>query len=128
MTAPGSVGTLLAANHISWLDIPAILAVTPARVLAKSDVRGWPIVGVLAARAGTVFIDRYRLSRLAGTVADLGAALRTGATVLVFPEGSTWCGRTSGRFFTATFQAAVDADAPVRPVSLRYRLASGEAT
>jgi 1-acyl-sn-glycerol-3-phosphate acyltransferase len=119
---------LFAANHVSWLDIPAMLAIQPARVLAKSDVRDWPVLGLLAARAGTLFIDRRRLRRLPYTVDNIATALREGHSVLVFPEGSTWCGRTQGRFYPATFQAAIDATAPVRPVSLRYRFTDGTPT
>jgi 1-acyl-sn-glycerol-3-phosphate acyltransferase len=121
-------GTLVVANHVSWLDIPAVLAVEGMRVLAKSDVRGWPILGTMAARGGTLFIDRNRLRSLPVTVADIAASLRSGQSVLAFPEGSTWCGRTQGRFYPATFQAAIDAGAAVRPVSLRYRLADGTPT
>jgi 1-acyl-sn-glycerol-3-phosphate acyltransferase len=127
-SARGVTGTMIAANHVSWLDIPVLLALSPARVLAKTDVRGWPLVGLLAARAGTIFIDRGRLRRLPGTVAEIAHTLRAGRDVLVFPEGSTWCGRTAGRFYPALFQAAVDAGAPVRPVRLSYRLADGEPT
>jgi len=42
-TRPDPLGTLITANHVSWLDIPAVLAVEPVRVLAKSDVRGGPL-------------------------------------------------------------------------------------
>jgi 1-acyl-sn-glycerol-3-phosphate acyltransferase len=121
-------GTLVVANHVSWLDIPAVLAVEGMRVLAKSDVRAWPVLGPMAARGGTLFIDRDRLRRLPDTVADIAASLSAGQSVLAFPEGSTWCGRTQGRFYPATFQAAIDAGATVRPVSLRYRLADGTPT
>jgi 1-acyl-sn-glycerol-3-phosphate acyltransferase len=121
-------GTLFAANHVSWLDIPAVLAVLPMRVVAKDDVRRWPVIGLLAARGGTLFIDRRRLRRLPGTIAAIAGTLRRGQPVLVFPEGSTRCGRVQGRFYPATFQAAVDAGAAVRPVSLRYRGAGGEPT
>lgn len=124
----GPGGTLVAANHVSWLDIPAVIAVRPVRVLGKSDVRRWPVVGYLASRGGTIFIDRRHLRTLPGTVADVSGALRAGEDVLVFPEGTTRCGRTLGRFHPALFQAAVDAGAPVRPVSLRYRLADGTPT
>ena len=121
-------GTLVVANHVSWLDIPAVLAAEPVRVVAKTDVRGWPVIGLMAARAGTIFIDRHRLRRLPVTVADVARTLQSGQSVLVFPEGSTWCGRTQGRFYPAAFQAAIDAGAPVRPVALRYLLANGTAT
>jgi len=124
----GGAATLVAANHVSWLDIPTVLAVEPMRVLAKSDVRRWPVIGLLASRGGTLFIDRMRLRRLPGTVAEIAATLRGGESVLAFPEGSTWCGRTQGRFYPATLQSAIDAGVPVRPVSLRYRLGDGSLT
>ena len=128
LPAGRGTGTLVTANHVSWLDIPAVLAVEPVRVVAKSDVRAWPVIGLLAARGGTLFIDRNRLRRLPATVAEIADTLRDGQSVLVFPEGSTWCGRTQGRFYPASFQAAIDAGAPVRPVALRYRLADGTVT
>jgi 1-acyl-sn-glycerol-3-phosphate acyltransferase len=131
MMVTGSAGpgpVLVAANHVSWLDIPAILSVQPMRVLAKSEVQRWPVLGLLAARGGTLFIDRTRLRRLPMTVAEIAAALRGGDSVLVFPEGSTWCGRTGGRYHAATLQSAIDAGVPVRPVTLRYRLGDGTPT
>jgi len=126
--AAGRGAVLVAANHVSWLDVPAILSIQPIRVLAKAEVRHWPVLGLLAARGGTVFIDRIRLRRLPATVAEIAATLVGGESMLVFPEGSTWCGRSAGRFRPATMQSAIDAGVPVRPVALRYRLADGMPT
>jgi hypothetical protein len=81
----------------------------------------------MAASSGTVFIDRTRPRTLPATVADVAAALRAGGTVAVFPEGTTWCGRSSGPFRPAMFQAAIDAGAPIVPVTLRF-LADGTPT
>src|SRR5262245_45795596 len=81
LAVPGvATGTLVAANHVSWLDIPALMAVDTVRLLAKSEVGRWPLLGPLAARAGTVFIDRSRLRQLPVTVAEIAAALRAGQT------------------------------------------------
>jgi 1-acyl-sn-glycerol-3-phosphate acyltransferase len=113
---------LIVANHVSWLDIVVILAHTPARLLAKHEVRGWPVIGRMARRLGTVFVDRTRPKTLRDTVADVAAALREGAVVAVFPEGTTWCGRSGGRFRPAMFQAAIDAGAPVVPVRLAFSI------
>ncbi|KOV97052.1 acyltransferase [Streptomyces sp. NRRL B-1140] len=121
-------GLLLVANHISWLDIPLLAAVRPARMLAKTEVRHWPVAGALAARGGTLFIDRDRLRALPDTVARIAAVLREGTAVAAFPEGSTWCGRAQGTFRRAVFQAALDAGVPVQPVRLGYRLGDGGAT
>jgi 1-acyl-sn-glycerol-3-phosphate acyltransferase len=121
-------GVLVVANHVSWLDVMAICAVQPVRMLAKREVGDLPVVGVLAARAGTIYLDRDRLRSLPAVVAELAAALRAGAAVGVFPEGTTWCGISGGSFRPAVFQAALDAGAAVRPVALRYRLSNGRAT
>src|SRR5262249_54475669 len=105
-----------------------LLAVQPMRVVAKSEMRGWPVLGFLAARGGTFFIDRERIRRLPGTIAEMAAAMRAGEAVAVFPEGSTWCGLTGGRYRPASMQAAIDAGVPVRPVTISYRLADGTST
>lgn len=118
-------GLLLVANHISWLDVPLLAAVRPARMLAKTEIRQWPVAGALAARGGVLFIERDRLRALPQTVARVTRALRAGDAVAVFPEGSTWCGRAQGRFHRAVFQAALDAGVPVQPVRLDYRIAGG---
>ncbi|WP_320774552.1 lysophospholipid acyltransferase family protein [Streptomyces sp. CRN 30] len=117
-------GVLLVAHHVSWLDVPLLAAVRPARTVAKAEIRRWPVAGRLAALGGTLFIERDRLRALPETVAHLTAVLRSGASVAVFPEGSTWCGQARGPFRRAVFQAALDADVPVQPVRIRY-LADG---
>ncbi|WP_371667836.1 1-acyl-sn-glycerol-3-phosphate acyltransferase [Streptomyces sp. NBC_00289] len=120
-------GLLLVANHISWLDIPLLAAVRPARMVAKAEIRRWPVAGPIAARA-TLFIDRDRLRALPDTVGRIAAVLRGGGAVVAFPEGSTWCGRAHGSFRRAVFQAALDAGVPVQPVRLGYRVAGGGAS
>jgi 1-acyl-sn-glycerol-3-phosphate acyltransferase len=124
---------LLAANHISWLDIMATLAVSPARMLAKQEVRQWPLIGPLAAAGGTIFVNRTRPRALPETVAKVAAALRADRVVAVFPEGTTWCGKArtaggcpaGGRFRPAMFQAAIDAGVPVVPLTIAYRTGPG---
>ena len=113
-------GSLLVANHISWLDIVALTAVTPVRLVAKCEVADWAAIGAAARRAGAVFIDRDRPRALPATVAEVAAALRAGSSVAVFPEGTTFCGAEQGRFRPAMFQAAIDAGAPVVPTWVGY--------
>lgn len=111
---------LVVANHVSWLDVLVLLAIGPVRLLAKREVAGWPLVGGLARRLGTVFVDRTKPRSLTTTVADVAVHLGAGAVVAVFPEGTTWCGRSGGAFRPALFQAAVDAGVPVVPVTLAF--------
>ena len=113
-------GSLVVANHVSWLDVLALNRVVPVRMLAKAEVRDWPLIGPMAARAGTVFLVRDRLRALPGAVAAVAGALREGGCIGVFPEGTTRCGRDLDRFRPAAFQAALDAGAPVVPIALSY--------
>jgi 1-acyl-sn-glycerol-3-phosphate acyltransferase len=117
-------GTLIVSNHVSWIDVLALLAVSPVRLVAKNEVGSWPGVGLLAKVTGTVFITRSLPKTLPRTVAEVAAALRAGDTVALFPEGTTYCGNERGRFRPALFQAAIDAGAPVQPVSIGYGTSS----
>lgn len=120
LTSGAGPGTLLVVNHISWLDIPALLAVEPVTLLAKREVGGWPVVGGLARRAGTHFIDRTSPRQLPHAIRDLSQMLGSGRSVAVFPQATTWCTTDQGTFRRATFQAALDVGAPVRPVTVEY--------
>ena len=55
---PVSGPVLLAANHISWLDILVMHAARHCRFVSKSDVKHWPLIGTLATGAGTLYIER----------------------------------------------------------------------
>ncbi|WP_405455495.1 1-acyl-sn-glycerol-3-phosphate acyltransferase [Streptomyces sp. NBC_00101] len=117
-----SGGELVVANHISWLDVPLVATALPGRMLGKAEIRRWPLLGALAARGGTLFIDRGSLRALPASVRAVAEALRAGDRVVAFPEGSTRCGGgPGGTFRNAVFQAALDAGATVRPVRIAYR-------
>ncbi|MBU0752144.1 MAG: 1-acyl-sn-glycerol-3-phosphate acyltransferase [Gammaproteobacteria bacterium] len=111
---------LIVANHISFLDIFAINAVAPVAFVSKDEVRHWPLIGWLASRTDTVFLERG--SRAAAQRARNGLVeqLRSGGRVAVFPEGTTSRGDGILPFHGALFQAAIDAGAAVTPVALRY--------
>lgn len=118
-------GCLLALNHVSWLDIFVLDAAHPAMFVAKSDIRGWPLVGTLVTKAGTLYLDRRSPAALRRTNLRIGEALAAGALVACFPEGATTAGDTVGKFHAALLQPALDARATIRPVALRYRDAKG---
>ncbi|MGL4306328.1 MAG: lysophospholipid acyltransferase family protein [Mycobacteriaceae bacterium] len=122
-------GTLLVAGHISWIDVLAISAVTPGALsfVARGDLVDWPILGALARSMKVISINRERLRELPTVIEIMTQRLHQGNTVVVFPEGTTWCGIAYGAFRPALFQAAIDAQAMVQPVSIRY-LEAGELT
>lgn len=119
---PGPV--LMTAPHLSWLDIPVLGGASECVFLSKAEVREWPVVGWLAARAGTLFISRGARHSMEQAVADMADALKRGRQVVLFPEGTTTRGELR-RFKGRLLQAASDAGTPVQPVMLRYPAAGG---
>ncbi len=118
---PASGGALLAANHISWLDIMVLHAVIPeARFVSKADVKSWPLVGRLVDSAGTLYLERERKRDALRVVHDMAEALRAGQTVAIFPEGTTSTGHNLLPFHANLLQAAIATATPVQPVALRF--------
>lgn len=111
---------LLVANHISWLDIPALAAQVPGRFVAKAEVRRWPLLGWLAALSGTRFLRRNSLAGMRRLLEEVTRDLEAGRPCLVFPEGTSTDGSRVGAFFPAFLQTAITAAVPVQCVAIRY--------
>ena len=116
-----SGATLLAANHVSWLDINVLHAVAPhARFVSKADVKAWPLISRLADAAGTLYLERERKRDALRVVHLMAKALSEGQTVAVFPEGTTSDGRSLLPFHANLLQAAIATGTVVQPVSIRF--------
>ena len=114
-------GTLLVANHISWLDIMAVHAVCPhARFVSKADVKAWPLLSRLVDAGGTLYLERERKRDALRVVHAMAQALAAGETIAVFPEGTTSVGRALLPFHANLLQAAIATHTPIQPVALRF--------
>jgi 1-acyl-sn-glycerol-3-phosphate acyltransferase len=113
-------GAMLVANHVSWLDIFTLNAVCAAHFVSKSEVKHWPVLGWLARRVGTLFIERERRADIARINGQVAALLRAGACVAFFPEGTTTDGSRVLPFRPSLLQPVVDARAELWPVAVRY--------
>ena len=111
---------LIVANHISWLDISVIHAARHCRFVSKSDIRDWPLVGMLATGAGTLYIERTSRKDALRMVKDMADAMKNGDVVAVFPEGTTSDGRDLLPFHANLIQSAIQAGAPVQPMSIQF--------
>jgi 1-acyl-sn-glycerol-3-phosphate acyltransferase len=116
---------MLVANHVSWLDIYLLNAIRPVRFISKLEVRSWPIIGWLASRTGTLFIDRSKRHDTARINNEVSAALSQGGCIGVFPEGTTSDGSLLRPFHASLLQPAVQSQSQVWPVAIRYTHADG---
>lgn len=111
---------LFVCNHTSWLDIELLHTQRAACFVAKAEIERWPLVGWMAAQGGTIFHRRGSNHSLAAVMQTMTRRMREGRSVAVFPEGGTGDGHKLRVFHARILQAALDAEAPVQPVALRF--------
>lgn len=117
---PQRTATLFTANHISFLDIIVLSAITPVKFLAKDTLRYWPVIGFISSSIGTVFIKRGNRHVIHKTIKTIGDVLEQEQSLVIFPEGTTTPGDSVKKFNSGLFQAAINASKPIQPVALRY--------
>jgi lyso-ornithine lipid O-acyltransferase len=123
---------LIAANHSSWADIVVLSSIAEVSFIAKSEVKSWPLFGMLAVLQRSVFVERQR-RQTAGRQADsIAARLAQGDAMVLFAEGTTSDGNRVLPFKSALFGAAQlalrDTEAQkvrVQPVSIAYTRVHG---
>jgi 1-acyl-sn-glycerol-3-phosphate acyltransferase len=87
--APAGSPTLVIANHVSWLDITVLGSLRPLSFIAKSEVAGWPVVGLFATLQRSVFIERARRAQTSRVNAAIARRLVGGEVMVLFAEGTT---------------------------------------
>jgi 1-acyl-sn-glycerol-3-phosphate acyltransferase len=126
-TPRGARGRLVVASHRSTADILLLLKIIGGRMVSRSDLARWPLVGVAARSVGTLFVDRKDASSGATAVRTIRTRLAAGDTVIVFPEGTTFPDDVVRPFHSGAFVAAARSGADIVPVGIAYQTGSGAA-
>jgi 1-acyl-sn-glycerol-3-phosphate acyltransferase len=113
-------GVLWVVNHISWLDIFVLNCVRATAFVAKSEIRHWPLIGWLAAGAGTIFIERASRHAVHKVGHAMQAHFAREQAVGLFPEGTTSSGFDLLPFYANLFEPARKAATRIQPVALLY--------
>ena len=126
---PAAPPLLIAANHISWLDITVLGSVLPLSFIAKAEVATWPVLGTLARLQRTVFIDRTRRSQTGSATKAIAQRVGGGDVMVLFAEGTTGDGCRVLPFRSALIGAASAATGvdgiTVQPVAVTYTQIQG---
>ncbi len=116
-------GGAVVSNHLSYLDILMYSSVRPFVMVAKTEVRGWPLFGWITSRAGTVYVERGGGPTTYPRVnAEMAEAYRSGLPVLFFPEGTTTDGAEVVPFRRGLFHSVLNGGVALRTAALRYEL------
>lgn len=117
---------LLVCNHLSYLDVLVLAAIAPSQFVAKSEVMNWPIFGWFARLAGTIFVNRSKPSQTAQSAREIAIALRGGALVVLFPEGTSSGGETVLPFKSSLLEPATGQVQPLTAGLIAYELSDGD--
>ncbi len=116
-------------NHSSWLDIFALNAVQRVNFVSKAEVRKWPVIGMIAHSAGTVFIER-KSNHAKMQQSQIEECLLEGTRLLFFPEGTSTDSRRvlpfKSTLFAPFFSPVLVENMWIQPVTTIYHPPHGE--
>lgn len=117
---PADEPVIYMANHRSWLD-PVLLYHMPMYAVAKAEVSKWPLIGYGAQLAGAIWVDRQSKDSRKQTLTDTANTWKSGNSVLIFPEGTTYSLPATGEMRYGGFKLAAENNIPIVPVALEYQ-------
>jgi len=122
LRGPRHPGALLLANHVSWLDIPAIAAAHGSAFVAHDGLASIPLIRHLCAMNDTIFVSRHRRSHVVRQAAEIRKALADTGALTLFLEGTTSDGTGLLPFKSSLLGAAepLPVGITIQPVLLLY--------
>ena len=109
-----------AVNHASALDIPVLYTYLPFqfRILFKSELLSYPIIGWHLKRSGQVCINQQHPTKSVGQIKSALKSLKNGMPLVIFPEGGRTRDGEIKPFMPGTFFLAIRAQADIVPIAL----------
>ena len=107
-------------NHRSYFDPIVALVFARALPVAKAEIRQWPLIGFAAAATGIHFVERASKTSRSETVRKMSDTVKKGASILIYPEGTTTGAPHTQDFKKGAFFVAAANDIPVVPVAVDY--------
>ncbi|MCR4268742.1 1-acyl-sn-glycerol-3-phosphate acyltransferase [Nitratireductor sp. ZSWI3] len=97
---------MIAANHVSWLDILVLGSLDGVHFIAKAEMRHWPVLGTFARQQRSVFVERDRRRASPEQAREIAERLADGDPMVLFAEGTTGDGNRLLPFNSTLFSAA----------------------
>jgi 1-acyl-sn-glycerol-3-phosphate acyltransferase len=115
---PAQGGLVYAINHLHWLDVPLVGALSPRVVdfVAKVEVGKLPAVGRFIEWHGAILVRRGASDRDA--VRQMRQAARDGHVVGLFVEGTRMTSGRPGHAQPGAAMVALQEDVPVVPIAV----------
>jgi 1-acyl-sn-glycerol-3-phosphate acyltransferase len=108
-------------NHEGDFDIPVLLAFIdkPFGFISKVEVKKAPIISSWMEVMNCVFIDRKDRRSAVKSIRDGVEKLKSGHSIVIFPEGTRSKGGPIGEFKAGGLRLAKDAGVPIVPIAIK---------
>jgi len=111
---------LVMPNHQNYLDVFLVLAYYPASIVAKKEIGHWPVLRFAIQLGRIILVDRKSLKGALEAMHDIDQEIKSGGSVILFPEGTTYVGPLTKDFKSGSFKIAEETNTPIIPVAIKY--------
>lgn len=111
---------ILMPNHQTFLDIFLVLGFYPSSIVAKKEIGQWPILRLAIDLGRIILVDRRSLKGALKAMHDIDKEIKSGGSVILFPEGTTYEGPLTKDFKPGSFKIAEETSTPIIPTAIKY--------
>lgn len=117
---PKDEAVLFVANHQSNFDIPLLMSQIdkPKGFIAKKELESWPLISLWMKYINCVFMDRDNMRKSAEAIVQGINILKSGFSMVIFPEGTRSKGGPSHEFKAGSFKLATKSKVKIIPVTI----------
>lgn len=117
---PTDTNVVFISNHQGNFDIPLLMGYidVPKGFISKIEAKKIPIVNQWMEHIHCVFMDRSTLKGSAGAIIEGIKVLKSGHSLVIFPEGTRSKGDHIGEFKSASFKLATKPGIPIVPITI----------
>lgn len=123
---PKDQTVLFVSNHQSNFDIPLLLSSIdiPKGFIAKKELETWPLISTWMKYINCIFMDRDNLRKSAESIVDGIKLLKSGYSMVIFPEGTRSKGKPIDEFKGGSFKLATKSKCTIVPLTINgtYKL------
>lgn len=123
---PSDQTVLFVSNHQSNFDIPLLLSCIdiPKGFIAKKELENWPLISTWMKYINCILMDRDNLRKSAEAIVDGIKLLKSGYSMVIFPEGTRSKGGPVDEFKGGSFKLATKSKCLIVPLTINgtYKL------
>ena len=123
---PKDKTVLFVSNHQSNFDIPLLLSAidVPKGFIGKKELENWPIISTWMKYINCIFMDRDNLRKSAASIVEGINLLKSGYSMVIFPEGTRSKGQPVAEFKGGSFKLATKSKCLIVPLTINgtYKL------